>query len=193
VACLFLVFSLLDVSLSSAQAEDTDPKGIDDTTWAPKLEPEVISSSDKTIKGKKKTSSLRKKGSKKAGKKSDETLPGEQLTITQVMEILKTTRDLSGKNLSGLQLVGINLGKCNLKGTDLSRANLERADLGESDLERADFTGANLKMSSLRQSNLKGANLERTILDGAIWKDSMVCAKGSIGQCRESAAASYGK
>ena len=111
--------------------------------------------------------------------------PGERLTIKQVMEILKKTRDLSGKNLSGLRLIGFDLSKCNFKGSDLSNANLERADLGEAILERANLSGANMKMTDLRVTGLKGARLERVILDGAIWQDGTICAKGSIGSCRE--------
>ena len=111
--------------------------------------------------------------------------PGERLTIKQVMELLKTTRNLSGKNLCGLRLIGLDLSKCNFKGADLSNANLERADLGEAILERANLSGANMKMTDLRVTGLKGARLERAVLDGAIWQDGTICAKGSIGSCRE--------
>jgi hypothetical protein len=114
-----------------------------------------------------------------------EAVPGERLSIRQVMELLKTTRNLSGKNLSGLRLIGFDLTKCNLKGADLSNADLERADLEESNLELADLSGANMKMTDLRITGLKGAKLDRATLDGAIWKDGTVCAEGSIGLCRE--------
>lgn len=132
----------------------------------------------------------RKKGRRKVAAKKDAAAaavanPGEKLTVNQVLEVIKTTRNLSGKNLGGLQLVGVNLGRCNLKGADLSHANLERADLEESNLERADLSGANLRMATLRLSGMAGTNLERAILDGAVWKDGRVCAPGSVGHCRE--------
>ena len=114
-----------------------------------------------------------------------ETAPGEQLSNEDVSALLKTSKDLSGKNLKGLNLVGANLSKCNLKGADLSNANLERADLGESDLERVNLAGANLRMASLKLTGMIGANLENAVLDGAIWQDGRVCAKGSVGECRE--------
>ncbi len=114
-----------------------------------------------------------------------EAAPGERLSIRQVMEILKTTRNFAGKNLSGLRLAGFDLTKCNLKGADLSNADLERADLEESNLELADLSGAKMKMTDLRITGLKGAKLDRAIFDGAIWLDGTVCAKGSIGLCRE--------
>lgn len=192
VAGISLAFTLVDISLTRAQIEYADPKGVDEAVAVPIKEPETTSSADKAVK--KKVVKKGKKGSaKKSGKAIVEKIPDEKLTVKQVMVILKTTRDFSGKNLSGLQLVGINLGKCNMKGSDLSHANLERADLGESDLERADLTGANLKMSNLRLSGMTGAKLENAILNGAIWKDGMVCANGSIGQCREFAPTSFGK
>jgi hypothetical protein len=114
-----------------------------------------------------------------------EPAPGERLSIKQVMELLKTTRNFAGKNLSGLKLVAFDLTKCNLKGADLSNSNLERADLGESNLELADLSGANMKMTDLRLTGLKGVKLERANLDGSIWQDGTVCAKGSTGFCRE--------
>jgi len=136
-------------------------------------------------KNKKKKASARRKASRKASAEAIGTAPGKRLSSAEVMALLKTSRDLSGKNLSGINLVGVNLSKCNLKGVDLSNADLERADLGESDLERANLAGANLKMANLRLSGMIGANLENAILDGAIWQDGRICAKGSLGMCRE--------
>ncbi len=120
------------------------------------------------------------------GKTADpEPAPGERLTMRQVMELLKTTRNFAGKNLSGLRLIGLDLARCNLKGADLSNANLERANLEEANLELADLSNANMRMTDLRITGLKGARLDRTILDGAIWPDGTICAKGSVGACRE--------
>ena len=182
ISAIVAVFTLAGISLSCAQIDNADSMVVADARAVPVISSADISPEDAGGKGAKKR---RKSSAKKHEEMSVETIPGEKLTIKQVLNILKTTRDLSGKNLSGLKLVGINLGKCNLKGIDLKHADLERADLGESDLERADLTDANLKMSNLRQSGMKGAHLERAILDGAIWKDGMVCVPGSVGQCRE--------
>lgn len=126
---------------------------------------------------------VRHKSLRKAG--VDAPLPGAHLTVRQVMETLKTTRDFSGKNLSGLYLVGLDLSRCNFRGTDLSWANLARADLNEAALERTDLSGANMKMTDLRLTGMKGARLEGARLDGAIWQDGTICAKGSTGSCRE--------
>lgn len=126
-----------------------------------------------------------KRSRKKESPPEPEPLPGQKLTIKQVMNILKSTRNLSGRNLSGLKLVGVDLSRCNLKGADLRNADLERADLGESNLERAELAGANLKMANLRLTGMTGTNLDRAILDGAVWKDGRVCSPGSVGQCRE--------
>jgi hypothetical protein len=136
-------------------------------------------------KKKKKKAPARHKALRKALQEAGETAPGKRLSGAEVVALLRTSRDLSGKNLSGINLVGVNLSKCNLKGVDLSNANLERADLGESDLERANLAGANLRMASLKLSGMIGANLENAILDGAIWQDGRICAKGSLGVCRE--------
>jgi hypothetical protein len=194
VSGIVLAVALVGILLTNVQAEDAYSKGIDDAAADSALQPVESSSVDTTVTVEKEIIIKNKKKSvKKTEETIVETLPGEKLTIKQVMTILKTKRDLSGKNLSGLQLVGVNLAKCNLKGIDLSNANLERADLGESDLERADLTGANMKMSNLQLSGMTGAKIERAILDGAIWKDGMVCSAGSVGQCREFPATLVGK
>lgn len=111
--------------------------------------------------------------------------PGEKLTFKQIAEILRTTRNLSGRNLSGLNLVGLDLSNCSLKGADMRGSNLERADMMGSNLERVDMTGANLKMASFYQSALTAAKLDNAVLDGAIWIDKSICAKGSIGECHK--------
>jgi len=129
----------------------------------------------------------RKKSRKKLKVKTPQQVEsvGEKLTVSQVLETLKTSKDLSGKNMSGLQLVGMNMSGSNLKGSDLSHANLERADLGEANLERANLTGANLKMANLRMAGIPAANLDLAILDGAIWLDGKICAKASYGACKD--------
>jgi hypothetical protein len=109
--------------------------------------------------------------------------PGEKLSFKQITEILRTTRNLAGRNLSGLNLVGLDLSDCSLQGADMRGSNLERANMMGSNLERVDMTGANLKMASFYQSALTAAKLDKAVLDGAIWIDKSICAKGSIGEC----------
>ncbi|MDD2274186.1 MAG: pentapeptide repeat-containing protein [Desulfuromonadaceae bacterium] len=109
--------------------------------------------------------------------------PGEKLTFKQITEILRTTRNLSGRNLSGLNLVGLDLSDCSLQGADMRGSNLERANMMGSNLERVDMTGANLKMANFYESALTAAKLDQAVLDGAIWVDKSICAKGSIGEC----------
>ena len=117
-----------------------------------------------------------------------EPTPGEKLSFKQITEILRSTRNLAGRNLSGLNLVGLNLSGCSLEGADMRGANLERADMSDSNLERVDLTGANLKMASFFLSALTAAKLDQAVLEGAIWIDKSICAKGSIGRCLETSA-----
>jgi hypothetical protein len=133
---------------------------------------------------KKKVSKVRKKARHNKTRKTEPD-PGARLTLKQVMDILKGTGDFTGKNLSGLRLVGFDLSRCNFRGADLSYANMERANLQEAVLELADLTGANMKMTDLRITGLRGARMDRAILDGAIGPDGIICAKNSIGSCKE--------
>jgi hypothetical protein len=189
-AAVFGAVSLADIPASAVQAaEGANGAG---GTATPAPADQVSPVPQKTVaavvpkkRKKKKKAPARGKALRKALPEAGETAPGKRLSGSEVVALLRTSRDLSGRNLSGLNLVGVNLSKCNLKGVDLSNANLERADLGESDLERANLAGANLRMASLKLSGMIGANLENAILDGAIWQDGRICAKGSLGVCRE--------
>jgi hypothetical protein len=188
-AGIYGAVSVVEIPSSTVQAAEG---GIGDGTAATPAPVEQISPApEKTVgavvpkKRKKKKRSAKSKALRKASTEARETAPGKKFSSEEVMALLRTSRDLSGKNLSGLNLVGVNISKCNLKGVDLSNANLERADLGESDLERANLAGANLRMASLKLSGMIGANLENAILDGAIWQDGRICGKGSLGVCRE--------
>lgn len=109
--------------------------------------------------------------------------PGEKLSYKHITDILRTTRNLAGRNMSGLNLVGLDLRDCNLEGADMRGSNLERANMMGSNLERVDMTGANLTMASFYQAALTAAKLDQAVLDGAIWIDKSICSKGSIGEC----------
>jgi uncharacterized protein YjbI with pentapeptide repeats len=77
--------------------------------------------------------------------------------------------DLSGANLSnvnlgrtymfGIFLAHADLCGANLTDADLSRVNLEGANLTDADLSRADLEGANLRNARLAGANLSKANL----------------------------------
>ena len=196
VISILLSSILMGIPSARTEGENAPSKPAGDAAIVPIILPSATPPGDVDVK-KKNGTVKRKKNRKKMAKKTDEATAemssSQKLTVKQVNDILKSSKDFSGKNLSGLQLVGSNLSKCNLKGVDLSQANLERADLGGSDLERANLTGANLKMASFWLSSMKGVNLERAILDGAVWKDGSICRAGSVGQCLESIPTPFGK
>jgi BTB/POZ domain-containing protein KCTD9 len=72
--------------------------------------------------------------------------------------------DLSGANLSGIQLNGAILSQANLEGVNLSVSNFKgtyfrRANLCEANLRRSEFTGADFYEANLSSAELEGANL----------------------------------
>ncbi|HOW86439.1 MAG TPA: pentapeptide repeat-containing protein [Candidatus Aminicenantes bacterium] len=87
----------------------------------------------------------------------------------------KNTRivpDLSGADLTELDLSGANFAKSDLSGArlsgaNLSGANLSRAKLFRADLSLADLSRANLFKANLSQADLGGANLNRADLSSA--------------------------
>jgi len=75
--------------------------------------------------------------------------------------------DLSGANLSELDLTLAKLRNANLTGANLRNADLRYADLWDADLTNANLTGANLSSADLRGANLTGAWLGGANLKGA--------------------------
>jgi uncharacterized protein YjbI with pentapeptide repeats len=91
--------------------------------------------------------------------------------------------DLSGANLSGLDLIqadlsavlapnanfsGAKLGQATLSGAVLRGANFQDADLSQATLTGADFSGANLTRAHLEQVEAAGVNLSQTDLSNAV-------------------------
>ena len=78
--------------------------------------------------------------------------------------------NMSGMNLSGINLSSAYLYHANLNGINLSNSNLEWAKLYDVDLCNANLHNANLQYASLRganlsNANLSGANLQSIYLD----------------------------
>src|SRR5918995_317166 len=78
-----------------------------------------------------------------------------------------TRADLSGRNLSEVNLRRAELSEANLTGADLSGTNLSEANLSRADLMGANLTGAKLTGADLREADLSGADLSGADLSGA--------------------------
>lgn len=116
-------------------------------------------------------------------------LPG---VIFSEQQLVDKKNDLSGINLSELDLTHLNLSKmsaicslfrktnfdqsnlseanlrnANLKGADLSNVNLKNANLEKAQLQKASLSKANLQQSSLIGANLQGCDLQNAELINA--------------------------
>ncbi len=79
---------------------------------------------------------------------------------------LNTMVDLSGADLSGMNLIGADLRKVNLSGADLSNAYLRKAQLSEADMRGVNLTDADLSQAYMWQTNLSGAKMQGTLFEG---------------------------
>src|SRR6266699_3961080 len=108
---------------------------------------------------------------------------GTALTRTDVMRLLQDVGSPEQLDVSGQNLSGINLMNCDLRGANLSQANVHGADLRGTYLCWADLRGANLceadlreadlSWANLREADLRGVNLDRATLYGSTlcWTD----------------------
>jgi uncharacterized protein YjbI with pentapeptide repeats len=92
--------------------------------------------------------------------------------IEQDVSEIARTDDLSGRNLSALELAridlqGKNLSRANLRASNLTQANLNFANLSGADLRDTDFTEASLQSADLSDSDLSRAILRGADLSGA--------------------------
>lgn len=83
-----------------------------------------------------------------------------------------TQVNLIGANLRGADLSGATLSQANLTNADLTGANLEGAVLNSANLSGASLTGANLKSASLENANLSYAGFISANLEAANLKDA---------------------
>lgn len=83
-----------------------------------------------------------------------------------------TQVNLTGANLRGADLSGATLSEVNLTNADLTGANLEGAVLNSANLSGASLTGANLKSASLENANLSFAGFISANLEAANLKDA---------------------
>ena len=95
-------------------------------------------------------------------------LPGakvQQMVGSRVVLVVKGA-DLSGANLSRVDLYGADLSGVDLSGADLSRVDLSGVNLSGADLSRVDLYGANLSGADLSGVDLYGVDLSRANLYG---------------------------
>jgi len=96
--------------------------------------------------------------------------------------------DLSGADLSRMNLRDAYLSGSNLKGANLSKARLRWAYLGNANMENANLKDADLRNAVLSWSNLEGADftgakIKGAYFVGAIWTDGTRCDFTSKGRC----------
>lgn len=83
------------------------------------------------------------------------------------LDQLKATSACPRCNLSGADLTKLNLTGANLRGADLSSATLSQANLTNADLTGANLEGAVLNSANLSGASLTGANLKSASLENA--------------------------
>ena len=85
--------------------------------------------------------------------------------------------NLSHSNLSGVDLSKMNLGGADLSYTDLSNAKLNQVNLADANLDHAILTGAIIQQSDLSRANLSFANLASANLQQSIFSQAnLTCA-----------------
>ena len=97
--------------------------------------------------------------------------PQREIPVTAVGEFLSRyvagERNFQNIDLSGTELSHLNLRDCNLIGANLEGANLSHSCLEGAKLVIANLENANLYQANLRKAKLIGAKLTNTYLEGA--------------------------
>jgi len=99
-------------------------------------------------------------------------LSGVDLSAVNLRKADLIAVNLSGANLSGKDLSRAQLGIANLTAADLRRADLSWADLATTNLTEADLSGADLTGANLFVTNLTGAHLTGVNLNVAALKEA---------------------
>lgn len=96
--------------------------------------------------------------SEEQGQRAD--LSGLDLSGLDLKRANLAKADLSGANLEGAVLAYANLSEANLTGANLNNVDLGSANLRETHLENASIENANLKNANLFKTDLTGANMK---------------------------------
>lgn len=112
-------------------------------------------------------------------------LEGANLSGADLTSASLLAANLKGSDLTGADLVGAKLGTADLTDAVLLNANLRGANLRGANLTGAQLNGADLRQSDLRQTDLGQAELAGADMSGARVSNVSICAKRSIGRCRE--------
>lgn len=99
-------------------------------------------------------------------------LSGHDLSDLQLAKKNFSEADLRNADLHDANLSGATLQQANLAGADLSGANLEQADLTGARLSDANLAGANLSLSEVVAARLARADLADAALIGANLRDA---------------------
>jgi uncharacterized protein YjbI with pentapeptide repeats len=91
--------------------------------------------------------------------------------------------DLSGEDLTALDLERAAFGLCNLSGANLSGVNLRSASFYSTDFTNADLSNADLSYTYFTGAcDFTGANFAGMIAPLATWGNS-ICPDGAVGDC----------
>ncbi len=105
------------------------------------------------------------------------------LVCADLTDAKLNTADLSGADLTGAELFNANLRKAKLVGTDLIEADLQEADLREADLSQADLSEAHLVGANLGGADLSDAILNQADLGGANLGRATLRGSHLVGAC----------
>lgn len=85
----------------------------------------------------------------------------------EIINSLKTDRNLAGADMSNLDLSGIKLMGLSLKGADLHNSNLSKATLAGADLSHVNLANAHLEDARIAGANMESANLRGAHMNAA--------------------------
>ncbi len=111
---------------------------------------------------------------------SGEDLSGLDLADRELLEINFEGVQLAKANLSWAELDRANLSGANLKEANLSRTHLQGADLSKANLEKADLTAANLRNAKLQGANFQETNLLKTDFRDADLQDAQLAQSQNL-------------
>ena len=98
---------------------------------------------------------------------------------------LRIDGELRGADLSGKNLSGVDLGNADLRGTNLSGSNLAGTDFSHADLRDANLKNSNLEGARFDEANLQGAQLTGADLYWAsFWRANLAEANLEFASCR---------
>lgn len=102
------------------------------------------------------------------------TLRDINFTLDKKIDKASWTVNLSGRNLSGAQLIGVDLQKALMRNVDLRNSKIEYSNFQEADISNSNFSESKISSSNFKSSNINYSDFRKSHIKNSDFRGSLI-------------------